>query len=92
MAIDLFYKSCIKTDFSLHHVTFIEPLTVFPTEAMSFDSEQFTNNSINKVVKSKPEDLFLLLEEHFTATVLIYRKPYEVQFEDLTYENFEFFS
>jgi hypothetical protein len=59
---------------------------------MSFDSEQFTNNSINKVVKSKPEDLFLLLEEHFTATVLIYRKPYEVQFEDLTYENFEFFS
>jgi hypothetical protein len=63
MVIDPFYTSCVKTDLaSLHYVTFIEPLAVFPTEAQSFDSEQFTNNSINKVVESKPEDPFLLLE------------------------------
>jgi hypothetical protein len=44
-----FYKSCTETDFAtLHYVTFIKPLGVFPTEALSFDSEQFTNNSINK--------------------------------------------
>jgi hypothetical protein len=44
-----FYKSCTKMDLkTLHYVTFIEPFGVFPTEALSFDSKQFTNNSINK--------------------------------------------
>jgi hypothetical protein len=35
---------------SLHYVTFIELLAVFPMEALSFDSDQFTNNSMKKVV------------------------------------------
>jgi hypothetical protein len=40
MTIDPFCKSCVKTDMtSLHYVTFIELLTIFPTEALSFDSE-----------------------------------------------------
>jgi hypothetical protein len=33
---------------TLHYVTFIEPFGMFPTDALLFDSEQFTNNSINK--------------------------------------------
>jgi hypothetical protein len=35
---------------SLHYVTFIELLAVFLMEALSFDSDQFTNNSMKKVV------------------------------------------
>jgi hypothetical protein len=38
---DRFCKTNTKTDLAtLHYVAFIEPLTVFPTKAMSFDSEQ----------------------------------------------------
>jgi hypothetical protein len=38
---------------SLHYVTFIEPLVVCPTEALSFDSDEFMNNAINKVIEEK---------------------------------------
>jgi hypothetical protein len=93
MTMDQFYKSCVKTDLaSLHYVTFIEPLAVFPTEVVSFTPEQFTNHSINKVVQSETKDHFLLLEEHIFAIVLVYKKPYEVQFKDLSHEILEFFS
>jgi hypothetical protein len=88
-----FYKSCTETDFAtLHYVTFIELLGVFPTEALSFDSEQFTNNSINKEFESKTNHYFLLFEEHFFGTVLVYKKPYKAQFKDLSHEVLEFFS
>jgi hypothetical protein len=93
MAIDPFCKSCIKTDLtSLHYVTFLEPLAIFPIEALPFDSKQFMNNSINKIVESKTKESFLLLEEHFFAAISLYKKPYEVQFGDLPHEIFEFFS
>jgi hypothetical protein len=78
---DPFCKSCAKTNLvSLHYVTFIEPLAIFPTKALSFDSKQFTNNSINKVI-----------EEHFFTAGLLYKRNYEVQFQDLSPEVLEFF-
>jgi hypothetical protein len=93
MAMDQFYKSCMKTDLaSLHYVTFIEPLAIFPTEVVSFAPEQFINNSINKVVQSETEDPFLPFEEHIFTIFLVYKKPYEVQFEDLSHEILKFFS
>jgi hypothetical protein len=47
LAMGSFYKSCTETDFAtLHYVTFMEPFGVFLTDVMSFDSKQFTNNSI----------------------------------------------
>jgi hypothetical protein len=59
-------KSCVKTNLaSLHYATFIEPLTVRPIEALSFDSEQFANNSI-KVIEAKNRNPFLLSKEHFS--------------------------
>jgi hypothetical protein len=37
---DHFYKSNAETDLvTLYYVTFIEPLTIFPMEALSLDSE-----------------------------------------------------
>jgi hypothetical protein len=37
---DPFYKSYAEIDLaSLHYITFIEPLAVFPMEKLSFDSE-----------------------------------------------------
>jgi hypothetical protein len=93
VTIDPFCKSCVKTDLaSLHYVSFIEPLAIFPTKALSFDSEQFMNNSINKVIEEKTNDPFLLLEEHFFATVLLYKTNYEIQFKHLSPEVLEFFS
>jgi hypothetical protein len=69
---DPFCKSCVKIDLALlHYVTFIKPLVVFPMKALSFDSEQFTNNSINKVIEEKTNNPFLLLEEHIFAAVLL---------------------
>jgi hypothetical protein len=73
-----------------HYVAFIKQLTVFLTEAMSFDSEQFTNN-FNKVIKAKTTDHLILLEEHFIVEVWLYKK-YEVQFEFLLHKILEFFS
>jgi hypothetical protein len=93
MAMDPFCKSCVATDLApLHYVTFIEPLAVFSTEAPSFDSKQFKNISINKENESKTEDPFLLLNEHFTAANLVYKKHYKVQFQGLSHEVLEFCS
>jgi hypothetical protein len=64
MSMDAFYKSCATGYFS--------------NEALSLNSEQFTNNSINKVIQATTNDPFLLLEEHFFDTVLMYKKNYEV--------------
>jgi hypothetical protein len=51
VAIDPFRNSYVDADLvSLYYVTFIEPLVVLPTEALSFDSEQFRNNSKKKVI------------------------------------------
>jgi hypothetical protein len=67
---DPFCKSCVETDLaSLHYITFIEPLIVLSTKTLSFDSEQFTNNPINKVIEAKKT--FLLSEEYFFAAVLL---------------------
>jgi hypothetical protein len=52
---------------SVHYVTFIEPLDISPSEAMCFDSKEFRNTCINKLIETKPEDPFLLFEEHFFA-------------------------
>jgi hypothetical protein len=90
---DTFYKSCVKIDLAwLHYVTIIEPLTVMPTESLSIHSEQFMNNFINKLIEEKINDPFLLLEEHFFATILLHNETYEVQFEDLSLEVLGFFS
>jgi hypothetical protein len=43
-------------------------LTLEPNATL--DSEQFINNSINKLIEEKISDSFLLLEEHFFAVVL----------------------
>jgi hypothetical protein len=54
VAMDPFCKLYGTTDLaSLHYVTFIEPFAVLPMDALSFDSEQFTNNSINKPIEEK---------------------------------------
>jgi hypothetical protein len=75
MAINPSCKAYVKTNLtSLHHVTFIELLGICPTEALSFDSDQFTNNSINMVIEEKTSDPFVLLEEYFFATFLVYKK------------------
>jgi hypothetical protein len=64
---------------TLHYVTFIEPFGVFSTEPLSFNSEQFMNNSISNIFESKLNGPFLLFEEHFFAVVLLYKKSYEMQ-------------
>jgi hypothetical protein len=86
-------KTYVETDMvSLHYVTFIEPLAICLTEALSFDSDQFTKNSINKVIEEKTNDPFLLLQEHLFTAFFVYKKTYELQFDDLSYEVLEFFS
>jgi hypothetical protein len=72
--------------------TFIEPVAILPIEVLSFDSEQFTNNSMNKVIEGKRNDSFVHLEKLFFAAVMLYTKNYEVQFEDLLHEVLDFFS
>jgi hypothetical protein len=72
---DRFYKTNTETDLTtLHYMAFIEPLTIFPMEAMSFDSKQFMNNSINKVIEVERTDHFLLIEEHFITAVFCIEK------------------
>jgi hypothetical protein len=52
VAMDHFYKSFVETDLAfLHYVTFIEPLAIFSTEALSFHFDDFTVNSMKKVIK-----------------------------------------
>jgi hypothetical protein len=75
VAMDHFHNSFADTDLaSLYYVTFNEPLVVLPIEVLSFNSEQFTNNSIKKGIEEKRNDLFILLEEHFFAAVMLYKK------------------
>jgi hypothetical protein len=50
------------------------------------------NTSINKFIEAKTKDPFLLFEEHFFARVLVHRKSYDVQFDNLSNEDLEFFS
>jgi hypothetical protein len=72
---DHFYKTNTETDLAtLHYVAFMEPLTLFSMEALSFDSKQFMNNSINKVIEVERTDHFLLIEEHFIITVFCIEK------------------
>jgi hypothetical protein len=69
---DHFRNSYVNTDLaSLHYVTFIKPLVVLPTEALSFDSKQFMNNSMKKVIEGKRNAPFVLLEEHFFAAIML---------------------
>jgi hypothetical protein len=77
---------------SLHYVTFIEPHAISPSEALCFNSKQFTNTTINKLIEAKPKDHFLIFEEYFVANVFVYRKSYGVQFKDLSNEDLEFFT
>jgi hypothetical protein len=93
VSIDPFYKAYAETNLaSLHYVTFVEPLAALSTEKLSFDSEQFTKNFMKIVIEGERNYPFMLLEEHFSAVVLLYKKKYGVQFEDLSNEVLEFFS
>jgi hypothetical protein len=67
-----FYKAYAETNLaSLHYITFVEPLTALSSEALSFDSEQFTKNFMKIVIEGERNDPFMLLEEHFSAVVLL---------------------
>jgi hypothetical protein len=93
VAMNPFRNSYADTNLaSLHYVTFIEPLAILPTETFSFDSKQVINNSMKKVIEGKINAPFVLLEEHFSAAVMLYNKKYEVQFEELSHEILDFFS
>jgi hypothetical protein len=71
VSMDHFCNSYTDTDLtSLYSVIFIEPLAILPMEALSFDSEQFRNKSIKKVIEGKRNYSFELLEEHFFAYVV----------------------
>jgi hypothetical protein len=75
VGIDLFYKSYVETDLAmLHYVIFIESLAVSRTEAMFFDSNDFTSNSMKKVIQGNINDPFVLVEEHFFDAVLLYNE------------------
>jgi hypothetical protein len=93
MSMNTFFESYADTNLAwLHYVTFLELIVVSPNETLSFDSELFVNTSINKFIKAKIKDSFLLYKEHFFARVLVHRKSYDIQFDDLSNEDLEFFS
>jgi hypothetical protein len=93
VAMDHFCKLNTKTDLgTLHYVTFIESLVVSLMEALSFESEKFINNSINKVIEAKINEHFILLEENLFVAALLYKKIYGVLFEDLSHGVIQFFS
>jgi hypothetical protein len=77
---------------SLHYVIFIKPIVVSLSETLCFDSKQFTNTSINKLIEAKPKTPFMLFETHFFTNVLVYRKSNGIQFEDLMSEDLRFFT
>jgi hypothetical protein len=86
-------KTYVETDLdSLHYVTFIEPLVVCPMEDLSFHSNEFTNNATNMVIEENTNEPIVLLEEHFFAAFLVYKKPYEFKFKYLPPEVLQFFS
>jgi hypothetical protein len=79
VAMDSSCKTYVETDLiSLHYVTFIEPLVVYPTEALSFDSDEFMNNNINKVIEEKTNESFVLLNEHFFIDFLVHKKTLQI--------------
>jgi hypothetical protein len=89
MIMNTFYKSYTVTDLtSLYYINFIDALVVSQSEALSFDSKQFHQ----QVDPSKTKDSFLFFEEHFFVNILVYRKSYDFQFEDLSNEYLKFFS
>jgi hypothetical protein len=45
----------------------------------------------NKLIEEKDQDPYLLFEEHFFIDVLVYRKSYDVHFEDLSNKDLEYF-
>jgi hypothetical protein len=93
VAMNTFCKSYADTDLAWwHYVTFIKPIVISPNEALSFDFEQFTNTSINKLIEAKTKHTFLLFKEHFFTSVLVRRKSYDGQFDDLPNDDLEFFS
>jgi hypothetical protein len=92
VAMDSVYQSCIETDLAtLHYVVFIEPFGVFSTDPLSFDSDQFMSNFADKILESKNEDPFVLLEEHFFQAIIFYKKYYDFEFKDLSHEVVDFF-
>jgi hypothetical protein len=82
----------MNLSYYLHYITFIDPLIVPPIDVLSFESEQFINNFINKVIETKTNEPFILLKENFLGAVLLYKKNYEVLSEHLSHEVLEFFS
>jgi hypothetical protein len=66
IAMNTFFKSYVDTDLAwLHYTTFIEPIVISPNEAISFDSELFTNTFINKFIEAKNQILFSALRRTF---------------------------
>jgi hypothetical protein len=58
VVMDSSFKTYVETELaSLHYTTFIEPLAICQMEALYFNSDQFMNNSINKVIEEKPMTL-----------------------------------
>jgi hypothetical protein len=87
------YQTCVQTDLTmLHYVIFIELFGMLPTKSLSFNSNQITLSYENKIFESNDEDPFLLLEEHFFEAVMVCKKYYDVELEDLSHEVVEFFS
>jgi hypothetical protein len=71
VTMDNFYKSYAESDLAtLHYIAFIKPLAFSPKEALSFDSDDFTSNSMKKVIEGNINDPFVLLEEYFFNDVL----------------------
>jgi hypothetical protein len=63
VAMDTFCKSYGATDLaSLHYVIFIESFAILRMEVVSFDFEQSTNNSIDKMIEEKTDDPFCSLK------------------------------
>jgi hypothetical protein len=62
------------------------------SKSLSFDSESFMTNFMKKMIERKTNDHFILLEEYFFTVVMLYKKNYEVQFEELSHKVLDFFS
>jgi hypothetical protein len=93
VAMDSSCKTYVETDLtSLHYVTFIEAFAICPTKVLSFDSNEFKNNIANKVIEENTNEPIVLIEEHFFAIFLVYKKSYKFELEDLPPEVLQFFS
>jgi hypothetical protein len=89
---DHFYKTNTETDLeTLHYVAFIDPPTVFPTEACPL-----TLNSLWTTTQStrwlKQKQLTISYYSKNISRNFVVQKKYEVQFESLLHEVLEFFS